>query len=310
VGTDDTASTAAAAAGQARIDVLRRLLAQSVDAPAARAEAQALLNYAAQTPGVTCVLKHDREDESVAAGALCLPGRTALLLLPPGPGADRDAARLAHCVQQLLDDLPLAEQHYVQALVNPLHAWQDELLTRLGFSRLARLSYRNRDASFPWLEPPGGQWRAYAPASEREFAAVIEETYVDSRDCPGLLGSRPMSDVLASHRASGRFDPQLWELLIEDGRPAGVILVSRVFSGSDTEVVYMGVCPAFRRRGVGRQLLARGLHLSRCVGARNVTLVLDASNDAAAHLYARLGFVEFAQRAAWWKRGPGGTTGG
>jgi RimJ/RimL family protein N-acetyltransferase len=61
----------------------------------------------------------------------------------------------------------------------------------------------------------------------------------------------------------------------------------------------MGVVGAFRRRGVGRQLVQAALDGSRAIGLRRVELEVFQSNSAAVRLYESFGFQhEGVKRAA------------
>jgi len=64
-------------------------------------------------------------------------------------------------------------------------------------------------------------------------------------------------------------------------------------------VLGMGVCKAFRRRGIGARLIARTLERARVRGLERVELEVFASNQAAVELYKKSGFaVEGTKRNA------------
>jgi ribosomal protein S18 acetylase RimI-like enzyme len=65
------------------------------------------------------------------------------------------------------------------------------------------------------------------------------------------------------------------------------------------EVVYLGVAPEWRRRGVGKLLLRRALEQCRLVGTGQLTAVVDCRNDPARQLYAGFGFKPTAAREAY-----------
>jgi ribosomal-protein-alanine N-acetyltransferase len=67
------------------------------------------------------------------------------------------------------------------------------------------------------------------------------------------------------------------------------------------QVQNLAVHPAFRRRGVGRFLLAEGLREAHRRGARLATLEVRPSNLAARRLYASLGFVETGRRPGYYQ---------
>lgn len=51
------------------------------------------------------------------------------------------------------------------------------------------------------------------------------------------------------------------------------------------------VAPSERGLGVGTQLLTEGISLAKEMGCKRITLLTDASNEGAQHLYARHGFT-------------------
>jgi mycothiol synthase len=242
-----------------------------------------------------------------ACVTLLLPGATAIVMLPtPGElGILPDTqARIASAV---LDSLRPRRLHYAQALLAPEADAQRQLLEGLGFRYLAPLAYLERPAAYPWVDPPPvdpDAWLAFGPAVQPEFAATLLATYEDSQDCPELTGLRPIDDIIAAHQASGAFDPALWELLRIDGASAGCILLSRLTDSQALEVVYMGVVPKFRRRGVASWLLRRALERCREVGANRLTLVVDDRNVPAKRVYERFGLRPVTRRDAYLFRWP------
>ena len=82
-------------------------------------------------------------------------------------------------------------------------------------------------------------------------------------------------------------------LIVEDdGQPIGFALARR----RDEHVGYLGsvyVRPAFRRAGVGRELMAAA---SAALGTEVLSLLVDVANDEARTAYRRLGFRDEAVR--------------
>lgn len=196
--------------------------------------------------------------------------------------------------------------HFAQVLLEPEAAAQRALVQQVGFRPLAPLLYLERDARYPWSDPPSpeeAEWVRYDAQSRALFADVVLATYQNSLDCPELTGLRPIDDILAAHQASGHFDPQLWEIarLNEPAaaQPAGCILLSRVHRGAMLEIVYMGVVPAWRRRGVGALLLRRALARCREADVRQLMVVVDDRNGPAKRLYERFAFKSVTRREAY-----------
>jgi ribosomal protein S18 acetylase RimI-like enzyme len=77
----------------------------------------------------------------------------------------------------------------------------------------------------------------------------------------------------------------------------GMALLSR--RGSRGWVSGVGVLPAWRRRGVGRQMMEAVLVRAQQAGVRQVALEVIAQNSPARALYTALGFVERRELLCW-----------
>lgn len=174
-------------------------------------------------------------------------------------------------------------------------------LTRGGLPRVTELVYMGRDASArqsPLPGPPRFDWRPYSPETAAEFAEVLRSTYVGSLDMPELEGVRSLEDVLEGHRAAGRFDPGRWQVgrLLGEPDASAVLLLSDIPDRDAWEVTYLGLTPAARGRGLGREAIAYALTMARPHAAR-LELAVDIRNPPADRLYRAAGFVPFDRRA-------------
>jgi ribosomal-protein-alanine N-acetyltransferase len=71
----------------------------------------------------------------------------------------------------------------------------------------------------------------------------------------------------------------------------------------ELHITVVAVDPAFRRRGLGRGVLAGLLAHGQAAGARHATLEVAAANGAARGLYADAGFKEAGIRRAYYRNG-------
>lgn len=247
-----------------------------------------------------------RRDSRPVCGITCLesPGRTAMLFFPQRADDHADPAALVELFGRVAAEESQRGIRLLQVLLDPEDAAGSRLLERAGFRQIALLDYLEcrvppAAASHPGPRAPLGlRWTEYDGHTHARFAALIRRTYDGSLDCPGLSALRDIEDVMAGHRAAGLFVPRRWQLLSIDGVDAGCVLMSENPLRPTMELVYMGVAPDFRGRGVGRRILDKGLDIARAEGAASVTLAVDRENVPAARLYASAGFVRTGARRA------------
>lgn len=242
--------------------------------------------------------------------AMLLPGRSAIVMTAvPGQHGIESEDQL-EALRRGLEQLEPRKLHYAQILVETPVPELRQLIEQAGLRHLARLHYLQRDASYPWADPPHkheAEWLTFDERTYDEFARTLAKTYQDSLDCAELTGLRPIRDVIASHQATGRFEPHMWAVARVAGQSAAALLLAVVPQASAVEVVYMGVTPSFRRRGVGALLLRQALHKCRQARRRTLTLVVDARNTPARQLYERFAFQPLTTREAYlyrWGEGP------
>ena len=229
------------------------------------------------------------------------PGRTALLFLSP-LGAAAEAGIVSELIRTACLAQPAGSLHLIQALLDPAQREQRGVLEQSGFSLLARLEYMqrslDRSTSPDVVWPEGCAVTTWSEPSRERFRRAIEGSYEGTLDCPGLLGLRDMEDVLAGHMATGQFDPAMWFLLEHEGEPAGVILLNEVVQGGAFELVYLGLTPAFRSKGLADRLLEHGLGAAARRGAESVLLAVDEQNEPAMRLYRRAKFQSTGHKVA------------
>lgn len=237
-----------------------------------------------------------------AAVAVESPGAAALVSFPTNaPDAAREEATVAvlEAVCEAAWATPLV---LLEALVPEGAVAATRSLQEAGFRRLTRLVYLTRvvdSPAVPFRPPSGLRWVAYSEASKPLFCTVLEQSYVQSLDCPELTGIRSTEDVLAGHQATGTFDPSNWWVAMVNDEPAGILCLNRVTGQTATEIVYVGVASTFRGRGIGNALLARAVSESHRVSAKLVTLAVDERNVPARELYDRWRFKAALLRDAW-----------
>ena len=191
----------------------------------------------------------------------------------------------------------------LQALVDPVHRHTTALLELGGLRTIGTLAYleRPRSAALPSpasADTAGVRIAPWDPSDRALIERLLEESYIDTRDCPGLAQMRRTSDILDGHMATGEHDPSMWWIMRDAQGPCGTALLSAVPSANCVEVVYFGLSPRVRGRGLSRVLLAHALGALAGRRERNVALACDEGNAAALRLYRSFGFVRRLSRIA------------
>ena len=235
-----------------------------------------------------------------------VPGRTAFIFTappPPGlPDAGQAQAIAAENLRQLSAWAIKEGSQLLQVMTEPEDRARPEQCRAAGYRYLTDLIYLTRmmDKPVPAIPTPSDlTFLEYTPERHELFLNTILDTYRDSRDCPELENLRDPEDTLRGHMAAGIFEPALWKLLTRQGRPAGVILLSRLKNEDLLELTYMGLVPEARGQGWGRVLLAQGLHLAQKAGANCLSLALDSRNEPAFRLYTGFSFTFLIRRGVW-----------
>jgi ribosomal protein S18 acetylase RimI-like enzyme len=231
-----------------------------------------------------------------------LAGRAAAVWAPEVNVTWWRSATAVALVRAALADLKSRGFIIAQALLDesvPRHGAAD--LAQGGMPQITELVYLERSTQAPFSVRPGVPtlfWQGFEPATEPDFRAVLQETYCGSLDMPELEGIRSLDDILASHRAAGRFIPSRWQVGRVRSEPASaaVLLLSEIPDRDAWEVAYLGLTPPARGRGLGRAVLAHALAMAAEFVPR-LELAVDTRNCPATKLYRDTGFTPFDQRA-------------
>ncbi|MFG0275684.1 MAG: GNAT family N-acetyltransferase [Phycisphaerales bacterium] len=192
----------------------------------------------------------------------------------------------------------------IQALLETGTPLLENALGAAGFTRIGALQYLRR----PWgegVQAPAEEWpdgvtvRRWRQGDDDALAAALEASYEDTLDCPELHGLRRTIDVVESHRSTGRWDPRLWWLVFDGDTPRGALLLNPCPDHGNTELVYLGLAPSIRGRGLAQRLLRVGLSALATRKHRTVACAVDARNAPARKLYDSFGFRLFAERIAF-----------
>lgn len=211
------------------------------------------------------------------------------------------------------------EVRLAQTLLNPGERAAARAFEIGNFRELARLAYLSRPLPLvsefegfePWKLPSGiraiavSDLKLDAPTTDARLLTALTRSYEQTLDCPELCALRAPEDVLESHRSVRKFDPRWWWLIELDGEPEGVMLFTANPEQGDVELVYLGLSPKLRGKGVARVLmrsgmraLATGLRSRKSRERGRLTCAVDLANEPARRLYRGLGFQMTAERIA------------
>lgn len=235
-------------------------------------------------------------------------GRTAMLFASR-PSSAGHTDRMGHLIHTAVGELASTDIVLAQVLLDPGASEEHEIFQAGGFLRLANLDYLERPIPrFQSIKPPqfgeGVSIEQWDPRSREEMISLLDRSYEETLDCPGLTGMRRTEDILEGHIASGIFTPEWWHLLRVDGRPEGVLLFNRAHDGETIELVYLGISREIRGRGLGRVLLTHGLAALDSASGRAIVLAVDRNNAPAVRLYRRAGFRVAVKRVAFVRQVP------
>ncbi|HTL27931.1 MAG TPA: GNAT family N-acetyltransferase [Tepidisphaeraceae bacterium] len=229
------------------------------------------------------------------------PGRTMLMFSPTRLTVKTPLRVIRQLIEEIGKHWKARGVDLAQLLIDP----HDQAVIRAygacGFEQLAELVYLQRPVHRPMNEPvmPNGfSLATYTEQNHREFSRTVLRTYEQSMDCPGLNGLRDIEDIIAGHKASGEFDPNRWYLLYEGANAVAVLLLSRSPHADGVELVYLGLTPEARGRGISDLMMTLALASVSADGRMQLSLAVDSKNDRAMHLYFRHGMQRVGSRIA------------
>lgn len=132
--------------------------------------------------------------------------------------------------------------------------------------------------------------RSYRPGDAPAWIEGFNESFSDHWG-----GFRYTEESWGRHAESPRFWREISVVAEADGGIAGMCHCAPSFNPKEKGLAHLhilGVRPAFRRRGLGYQLMVEALRRLRENGFSRVELDMDSLNSKALPLYETLGFVE------------------
>ncbi len=236
-------------------------------------------------------------------------GKTAVLFTSPLTSAAQ-LPLATNLVKNVLANQSPEQTRLVQVLLEPMHRREQTMLERAGFSKLAALIYMRRSCLSAQLDDQAGlesyiecegrtlKRIVWSEENRQHFASAIEMSYLDTLDCPNLVGVRHIEDIIAGHMAVGRFEADLWSAYYADDEPAAVLLLNPLIDRPELELVYLGLAPAFREKRLATRLMQQAIATARARHDTGIHLAVDQLNTPAVKLYKGLGFRATGRKTA------------
>jgi len=191
---------------------------------------------------------------------------------------------------------------FAQALLAKTDVAHVQPLQRHGFQHITTLLHLDRELGNDYQGPiPAARLRCepYTACDQRLFDKLLLASYEQTLDCPELNDLRTADDILAGYRAVPGSRLDRWWLVWHGTTPVGVLIMMPFQEPPAWEMAYVGLAPAARRQGFGRELTLQAMRQAWADGADRMTLTVDARNQPACGLYESLGFVEFDRREVY-----------
>ncbi len=252
-----------------------------------------------------------RRANQLLGALVCLPvaGAGGLVWPPQARPGPSQVAVEDQLVQHAASWLRSRGAKLAQSLLNPADVHLAKPLERNGFAHITSLWYMRcqfQEAVTTAAVGSSLKYESYWATNKEAFHQTLLQSYEGTLDCPEVNDIRTLDEILSGHQAQGVHSPDRWWLALHDRTPVGVLLLADMPEWSSWDVSYVGVVPAARRRGFGRQLMVKASAEALRANVQQLTLSVDSRNRPAWELYRQLGFEPFEKRevflAIWNKR--------
>lgn len=169
------------------------------------------------------------------------------------------------------------------------------LLGENGFPKVVSLNYMSASTQTVLKAPMAddaalASFIHVAALAPERLEKVFEEIEKTSLDCPELQGTLTAQEALQGFYRQDVHTPTHWYLVRCEGEDAGVLLLAPHPEFLNWELMYMGLVPAWRGRGLATQVVNEAIRRAKAAGMEEVILAVDERNTPARQLYERFGF--------------------
>ena len=167
------------------------------------------------------------------------------------------------------------------------------LLKENGFPKVASLHYMSVSTQTVLKAPVADALASFVHVEDlapERLEIVFGQVEKNSLDCPEFQGMLTTQEALQGFYRQDVHAPAHWYLARCEGEDAGILLLAPHPESTNWELMYMGLVPAWRGRGLGIQMVNEALHRAREAGMEEVILAVDERNTPARRLYEQFGF--------------------
>ena len=240
-------------------------------------------------------------DKTIAILTIINPGSTVTLVASPAK-TQKVVPRLTKLIERGLREIAHEKIQIAQVIINPKDFLTKKAFKNAGFMPLATLVRLERSQQITPIKKYAAsvKWTPVEQFGKSVLAELLKATYLESLDCPKIHGLRTIEHIIDGHRGQCPRDANLWSIALIDNKPAAVLLLNKI--NEEMNIEYLGVCPDFRRFGLGHQAITRAVALTQNLQLQRITLTVDSKNLPALHLYNAWGFKESGRQFAMIKK--------
>lgn len=220
-----------------------------------------------------------------------LPGATAGVW-PPGLSREAEPSVADRLAEAAIAHFRAHGVKVAHAFASPEDCPKYAALERAGFRALTDLAFLARGGHTGEFGGPVLEYER-VDARDPRFVETLFETYVGTLDCPELNDTRTTAEVLAGYASAEESD---WYLVSEGLEPIGITMFGPPMRPGAVELSYLGLVPAARGRGLGRDLVRFALQYAAPAG---LSLSVDVRNEPALKLYASFGFARIDRQTVY-----------
>lgn len=230
------------------------------------------------------------------------PGATATLLASPLEN-ECEITPTAELIDEALHHARKSSVTLAQTILHTNNTLLTQAFTRALFNKLAILHFMEQVKPPKQIKMPFGlSFTSITKKDDKILGPILEETYIDSLDCPNIHGIRSVQDIIDGHRGIDDSSVQLWSIAELEGKKVGVVLLNSLPKIKCIELAYIGLSPTVRGKNLADACMQHITNQIADTPFSRVTLAVDSKNIPAKKLYLKWNFTKIKQRLTMIKK--------